>query len=84
MYEGFFRVHGGLLDFRFFLLFYLQAQFWAQFKGNFAAGGSLLDEFIAASALIVDLGDGDIYLISPYLMFKGYFRMRISKIKSLK
>lgn len=55
----------GTLDF-FFLLFYLQAQFWAQFKGNFAAGRSLLGEFIAASALIVDLGDGEIYLISPY------------------
>lgn len=61
MYEGFFRVLGGLWDFRFFLPFYLQAQFWAQFKGNFATGGSLLVDFIAACALIVDLVDGDIY-----------------------
>lgn len=83
MYEGFFRVHGGLWDFRgFFLLFYLQAQFWAQFKGNFATGRSLLDDFIAACALIVDLVDGDIYLISPYLMFKGYFRMQICKLRA--
>lgn len=79
-FSGFMGACGTLEGF--FLLFYLQAQFWAQFKGNFATGRSLLDDFIAACALIVDLVDGDIYLISPYLMFKGYFRMQICKLRA--